>query len=57
MQLIRKNLIKERHLKDHDFHHFLSFHDVERRPKDGMVPILNGTPEKSKNLFDKFVPA
>ncbi len=32
---------------DHDFHHFLSFHDVERRPKTEWF-YFNGTPEKSK---------
>lgn len=45
---------KGKTFKDHDFHHFLSFHDVERRPKTEWF-YFNGTPEKSKNLFDKFV--
>ncbi len=45
---------KGKTFKDHDFHHFLSFHDVERRPKTEWF-YFNGTPEKSKSLFDKFV--
>ena len=41
---------KGKTFKDHDFHHFLSFHDVERRPKTEWF-YFNGTPEKSKNLL------
>lgn len=40
--------------KDHDFHHFLSYHDIERRPKTEWF-YFNGTPDQSKILFDKFV--
>ena len=45
---------KGKTFKDHDFHHFLSFHDVERRPKTEWF-YFNGNPEKSKALFDQFV--
>ncbi|EJG93391.1 hypothetical protein SPAR155_1134 [Streptococcus pneumoniae GA04672] len=41
---------KGKTFKDHDFHHFLSFHDVERRPKTEWF-YFNGTPEKSKKSF------
>ena len=40
--------------KDHDFHQFLRFHDIKRRPKTEWF-FFNGTPEKSEELFDKFV--
>ena len=36
---------KGKTFKDHDFHHFLSFHDVERRPKTEWF-YFNGTPEE-----------
>ncbi|MCU0082990.1 DEAD/DEAH box helicase family protein [Streptococcus danieliae] len=39
---------------DHDFHHFLKFHDVERRPKTEWF-YFNGEPDRAKHLFDKFV--
>ncbi len=53
MQPIRKEPDKGKAFKDHDFHHFLSFHD-ERRPKIGMV-LFQWDTRESKNLFDKFV--
>lgn len=40
--------------KDHDFHGFLKFHDIERRPKTEWF-YFNGTPEKSESLFNKFI--
>lgn len=40
--------------KDHDFHGFLKFHDIERRPKTEWF-YFNGTPEKSEGLFNKFI--
>ena len=40
--------------KDHDFHGFLKFHDIERRPKTEWF-YFNGTPEKSEALFNKFI--
>ena len=40
--------------KDHDFHSFLKFHDIERRPKTEWF-YFNGTPEKSEGLFNKFI--
>ena len=40
--------------KDHDFHDFLKFHDIERRPKTEWF-YFNGTPEKSEGLFNKFI--
>ena len=40
--------------KDHDFHGFLKFHDIERRPKTEWF-YFNGTPEKSECLFNKFI--
>ncbi|MBS4762375.1 DEAD/DEAH box helicase family protein [Carnobacteriaceae bacterium zg-ZUI252] len=40
--------------RDHDFHGFLKFHDVQRRPKTEWF-YFNGQPEKAKGLFDKFV--
>lgn len=45
---------KGKTFKDHDFHHFLKFHNVERRPKTEWF-YFNGNPERSKQLFDKFV--
>lgn len=40
--------------KDYDFHSFLKFHDIERRPKTEWF-YFNGTPEKSESLFNKFI--
>ena len=40
--------------KDHDFHGFLKFHDIERRPKTEWF-YFNGTPEKSEGLFNRFI--
>lgn len=40
--------------KDYDFHGFLKFHDIERRPKTEWF-YFNGTPEKSEGLFNKFI--
>ena len=40
--------------KDHDFHGFLKFHDIERRLKTEWF-YFNGTPEKSEDLFNKFI--
>lgn len=40
--------------KDHDFHSFLKFHDIERRPKTEWF-YFNGEPEKSEALFNKFI--
>lgn len=40
--------------KDHDFHSFLKFHDIERRPKTEWF-CFNGEPEKSEDLFIKFI--
>ena len=40
--------------KDHDFHSFLKFHDIERRPKTEWF-YFNGEPEKSEDLFIKFI--
>ena len=34
--------------KDHDFHSFLKFHDIERRPKTEWF-YFNGEPEKSED--------
>ncbi len=45
---------KGKTFKDHDFHHFLKFHAIERRPKTEWF-YFNGTPEKSKALFDQFI--
>lgn len=45
---------KGKPFKDHDFHNFLSYHSIERRPKTEWF-YFNGTPNKSKVLFDKFV--
>ena len=40
--------------KDYDFHSFLKFHDIKRRPKTEWF-YFNGTPEKSEGLFKKFI--
>ena len=40
--------------KDYDFHSFLKFHDIRRRPKTEWF-YFNGTPEKSEGLFKKFI--
>ena len=40
--------------KDHDFHGFLKFYDIERRPKTEWF-YFNGTPERSESLFNKFI--
>ena len=40
--------------KDHDFHSFLKFHDIKRRPKTEWF-YFNGEPEKSEDLFIKFI--
>ena len=40
--------------KDYDFHSFLKFHDIERRPKTEWF-YFNSTPEKSEGLFNKFI--
>lgn len=45
---------KGKTFKDHDFHSFLRYHDIERRPKTEWF-YFNGTPDQSKVLFDKFV--
>lgn len=45
---------KGKSFKDHDFHYFLKYHDIERRPKTEWF-YFNGSPEKSKFLFDKFI--
>ena len=39
--------------KDYDFHQFLRFHQIERRPKTEWF-FFNGEPEKSEVLFRKF---
>lgn len=39
--------------KDHDFHHFLTGHAVERRPKTEWF-YFNGTPDKARTLFHQF---
>lgn len=45
---------KGKPFKDHDFHQFLNFHAVERRPKTEWF-YFNGHPEKASRLFDQFV--
>ena len=45
---------KGAYFKDHDFHQFLKYHDVERRP-DLEWFYFNGHPEKAEDLFHKFV--
>lgn len=40
--------------KDHDFHSFLKFHDIRRREKTEWF-YFNGEPEKSEDLFIKFI--
>ncbi len=45
---------KGKPFKDHDFHQFLNFHAIERRPKTEWF-YFNGHPEKASHLFDRFV--
>lgn len=45
---------KGKPFKDHDFHQFLNFHAIERRPKTEWF-YFNGYPEKASRLFDQFV--
>ncbi|HEL2110796.1 TPA: DEAD/DEAH box helicase family protein [Streptococcus suis] len=45
---------KGKPFKDHDFHQFLNFHAIERRPKTEWF-YFNGHPEQANHLFDKFV--
>ena len=45
---------KGKPFKDHDFHQFLNFHAIERRPKTEWF-YFNGYPEKANHLFDQFV--
>lgn len=45
---------KGKPFKDHDFHQFLNFHAIERRPKTEWF-YFNGHPEKASHLFDQFV--
>lgn len=45
---------KGKPFKDHDFHQFLSFHAIERRPKTEWF-YFNSHPEKAGRLFDQFV--
>lgn len=45
---------KGKPFKDHDFHQFLNFHAIERRPKTEWF-YFNGYPEKAGRLFDQFV--
>ncbi|MBY4961238.1 DEAD/DEAH box helicase family protein [Streptococcus suis] len=45
---------KGKPFKDHDFHQFLNFHAIERRPKTEWF-YFNGHPEKANHLFDRFV--
>ncbi|HEM5997789.1 TPA: DEAD/DEAH box helicase family protein [Streptococcus suis] len=45
---------KGKPFKDHDFHQFLNFHAIERRPKTEWF-YFNGQPEKADHLFDQFV--
>ncbi|HFU4559775.1 TPA: DEAD/DEAH box helicase family protein [Streptococcus suis] len=45
---------KGKPFKDHDFHQFLNFHAIERRPKTEWF-YFNGQPEKANHLFDQFV--
>lgn len=45
---------KGKPFKDHDFHQFLNFHAIERRPKTEWF-YFNGHPEKANHLFDQFV--
>ena len=39
--------------KDHDFHQFLKYHDVERKPRTEWF-YFNGHPEQAEALFHKF---
>ncbi|HFI0162798.1 TPA: DEAD/DEAH box helicase family protein [Streptococcus suis] len=45
---------KGKPFKDHDFHQFLNFHAIERRPKTEWF-YFNGHPEMASHLFDRFV--
>ncbi|NQJ72576.1 DEAD/DEAH box helicase family protein [Streptococcus suis] len=45
---------KGKPFKDHDFHQFLNFHAIERRPKTEWF-YFNSHPEKASHLFDQFV--
>ena len=45
---------KGKPFKDYDFHQFLNFHAIERRPKTEWF-YFNGHPEKASHLFDRFV--
>ncbi|MGV3029383.1 DEAD/DEAH box helicase family protein [Streptococcus suis] len=45
---------KGKPFKDHDFHQFLNFHAIERRPKTEWF-YFNGHPEQANLLFDRFV--
>lgn len=45
---------KGKPFKDHDFHQFLNFHAIERRPKTEWF-YFNGHPEKANHLFDQFI--
>lgn len=45
---------KGKPFKDHDFHQFLNFHAIERRPKTEWF-YFNGHPEQANHLFDQFV--
>ncbi|NQO46754.1 DEAD/DEAH box helicase family protein [Streptococcus suis] len=45
---------KGKPFKDHDFHQFLNFHAIERRPKTEWF-YFNGNPEMASHLFDRFV--
>ncbi|HEM4423250.1 TPA: DEAD/DEAH box helicase family protein [Streptococcus suis] len=45
---------KGKPFKDHDFHQFLNFHAIERRPKTEWF-YFNGHPEKANHLFGQFV--
>lgn len=45
---------KGKPFKDHDFHQFLNFHAIERRPKTEWF-YFNGHPERAIRLFDQFI--
>lgn len=45
---------KGKPFKDHDFHQFLKYHNIERKVGTEWF-YFNGTPEKSEQLFEKFV--
>ncbi len=40
--------------KDHDFHQFLKYHEVERKPRTEWF-YFNGQPERAEGLFNKFI--